>query len=75
MLRCCSYSVAAALAFSLCATSLTFANPTIDRPVKPQTRFAALEEVGGTTDSISVLRRLDWLGNGQKVHWDLVLIG
>lgn len=75
MLRCCSYSVAAALAFSLCATSLTFANPTSDRPAKPQTRFAALEEVGGTTDSISVLRRLDWLGNGQKVHWDLVLIG
>lgn len=74
MLRCCSFSVAAALAFSLCATSLTFAKPAVDQPAKQQTTIAALEEVGGTTDSISVLRRLPWLGNG-RVHWDLVLVG
>jgi hypothetical protein len=74
MFRCCSFSVAAALALSLCATSLTFAKPAAAPPMTSRT-LASLEEVDGATGSIAVLRHHDWFGNGQRIHWDLVLIG
>lgn len=75
MLRCCSFSVAAALGISLCATALASAKPADDRPMTSGTTLAALEEIDNPGNSVSVLSHIDRFGSGQRVHWDLVLIG